>query len=219
MLGNKHFLCLNLGVSEILQHFYPVQKIIQYRGFDVTVFPNIFVPRQISKVSGISPKNIRMYAGKDVLDMGSGSGIQSLIAFRAGARSILAVDINPDACRNSEYNLSAYGAQNATVRESDLFQHVPERFDSIVAYLPSMDAPAHNMRERAVYDKDFNTFRRFLRDAKAHLKEGGTIYTCWVNVNDSIAVFNGMIQEYGYTILYSHMIPHEDEEWWMFDIQ
>jgi methylase of polypeptide subunit release factors len=201
-----------------LQHFYKTKRQITYRGFEVTVFPGVFVPRQISKVGGISPKNIRMYQGKDVLDMGSGTGIQSLIAFRSGAKSIVSVDINPQACRNSEHNLSAYKVRNFAVRESDLFQHVPERFDSIVAYLPSMDAPSRTMSDRAVYDPGFETFRRFLENAKSHLKEGGVIYACWVNVENSIAVLNEMIRTYEYKITRTHMIPHEDEEWWMLDI-
>jgi len=120
---------------------------------------------------------------------------------------------------NTEYNMTFYNVKNHSVRESDLFQNVSEKFDSIVAYLPSLDEPAENMRDKAVYDPGFQTFRNFLKEAKSYLKTEGIIYTCWVNVDNSIEKFNKMISEYNYKILNSSMIPHENEEWWMFDIQ
>ncbi len=203
----------------ILKHFYKTRRQVSYRGFKITVFPDVFVPRQISKILGISPKNIRMYENKNVLDMGSGTGIQSIIAFKSGAKSILAVDINSLACKNSDYNFQSHNMKNATVRESDLFQCVPEKFDSIVAYLPSIDAPAKDMRDRAVYDPEFSTFRNFLKEAKTHLNSEGIIYASWVNIDNSITTFYEMVDEYGYKILSSKLIMHEGEEWWMFDIQ
>lgn len=200
-------------------HFYKTEQRISYRGFEITVFPDVFVPRQISQVSGVSPKNLRMYKDKNILDMGSGTGIQSIIAFKSGAKSILSVDINPDACKNSQYNFDSYVIKHASVIESDLFEKVPEKFDSIVAYLPSIDAPVEGMRDRAVYDPGFQTFRRFLEVAKDHLNLDGIIYTCWVNINNSIKTFYDLVAKHNYKILNSKMIPHEGEEWWMFDIQ
>lgn len=206
-------------ISSNLNHFYTTEQEVTYRGFEIRVFPGVFVPRQISKIQGISAKNLRMYHDKSVLDMGSGTGIQSVVAFKSGAKFILAVDINPDACRNSQYNFQMYEMKNAFIRESDLFQNVSEKFDSIVAYLPSIDAPAGNMQDMAVYDPGFTTFRNFLKEAKNHLNSGGVIYASWVNINNSIDTFNAMIEEYQYKILSSKLIIHEGEEWWMFDIQ
>jgi methylase of polypeptide subunit release factors len=204
---------------EIEKHFYNTEQRILYRGFEITVLPNVFVPRKISRVIGISPKNIRMYKNKEVLDMGCGTGVQSILALKAGARKIVSADINPLACQNTALNLAAHDLTAGEVRESDLFANVPEKFDSIVAYLPSINAEAHDMRERAVYDQGFETFRRFLKVARTHLNLDGIIYTCWVNIDNSISVFNEMIDQGGYKLLHSNMILYEGEEWWMFDVQ
>ena len=48
-------------------------------------------------------------AGKRVLDFGAGSGLQGLAAARAGAASVLAVDIDPFACAAMRLNAEANG--------------------------------------------------------------------------------------------------------------
>ncbi len=48
-------------------------------------------------------------AGKTVLDFGAGSGLQGLAAARAGAASVLAVDIDPYACAAIVLNADANG--------------------------------------------------------------------------------------------------------------
>lgn len=200
------------------RHFYSEQQLITYRGFEITVHPEVFVPRQISLVQGVSPKNLRMYSGKSVLDMGTGTGVQSVIASASNAKSILAVDINPSACNNAVQNFQKYNRIPIEVRLSDLFENVSGQFDTMIAYLPSIDAKAHDMKDRAIFDQDFQTFRRFLKDAKEHLKPSGVIYTCWVNIDNSIRVFYENISKYGYEILESNCRTHENEEWWMFDL-
>ncbi len=205
--------------AQVHKHFYDKEQEIIYRGFRLVVFPNVFVPRQISKIEGVSPKNILMYRDKKVLDMGSGTGIQGIIAHQAGEREVVAVDINPWACGNTNENFKKYSVTKSKVIESDLFQNIFEKFDSIVAYLPSIDAPVNELREKAIYDPGFNTFRRFLQVAKNYLNKEGTIYACWVNIGGSIEKFHSMVKEYDYRIVHSHMIPHQSEEWWMFDLR
>jgi 2-polyprenyl-3-methyl-5-hydroxy-6-metoxy-1,4-benzoquinol methylase len=47
--------------------------------------------------------------GKSVADVGTGSGILALAAARAGAASVLAVDINPNAVLSAEENAQSNG--------------------------------------------------------------------------------------------------------------
>ena len=202
-----------------MRHFYSTKHIIKYRGFDVLVLPNVFVPRQISRMKGISPKNKRMYENRDVLDMGSGTGVQSIIAYHSGARSIKAVDIYATACENARQNFEGHGMRNSEVILSDLFENVVGEFDSMIAYLPSMDRPVEKIREKAVYDPGFKTFDRFLSTAREHLRTDGVIYTCWVNVNDSIKKFYAMLDAHRYQVVDSRILMHGKEEWHMFDLK
>lgn len=49
--------------------------------------------------------------GKSFLDIGSGSGLHSLAALRLGAKSVMAVDIDPDSVETTRAMLQANGAE------------------------------------------------------------------------------------------------------------
>lgn len=61
--------------------------------------------------------NPALVAGKRVLDFGAGSGLQGLAACRAGALSVLAVDIDPIACAAIRLNAAANGLAIQTSEE------------------------------------------------------------------------------------------------------
>jgi len=70
--------------------------------------------------------------GKRVLDVGTGSGIQARAAWEAGAKSVLAVDVDSEAIELLE-------GEKFEVRKSDLLDNVSGKFDLIVfnpPYLP-----------------------------------------------------------------------------------
>jgi methylase of polypeptide subunit release factors len=84
--------------------------VTQVLGFRLTVPPTVFHPRVFltSKffASYIGTLNL---AGKCVAEIGTGSGILSLAAARAGAASVVAIDINPNAARATSDNARANG--------------------------------------------------------------------------------------------------------------
>src|SRR6516165_2463214 len=77
-------------------------------GMRFTVRPTVFHPRYF-----ISSERFAEFidgldlAGKRVLDVGTGTGILALAAARAGAESVIAADINPNAALNAEENARA----------------------------------------------------------------------------------------------------------------
>lgn len=65
--------------------------------------------------------------GLRVVDLGTGSGVAAIAAARAGAREVVAVDIDPTARRAAERNAAHNGVAIATATV------VPERFDLLLA--------------------------------------------------------------------------------------
>ncbi len=106
--------------------------------------------------------------GRDVLDMGTGSGEIALACARKGAR-VVAVDIDPEAVEHTRRRARDEGLE-IDVRLSDLFEKVPERFDYIffnAPYLPVDDSPEWG---------GLHVIPRFLEEVCYHLKPGGRAY-------------------------------------------
>ncbi len=61
--------------------------------------------------------NPQIVAGRRVLDFGSGSGLIGIAAMKAGARSVLAADIDPFAVASIELNAQSNGVEIAVTAE------------------------------------------------------------------------------------------------------
>ena len=86
--------------------------------------------------------------GRDVLDVGAGTGVLALSAARSGARSVTAVDLSLRSTVATWLNCRLHGAP-VTVLRGDLFEPVRgRRFDLVLAnppYVPSRaSAPARH---------------------------------------------------------------------------
>lgn len=78
--------------------------------------------------------------GRDVLDVGTGSGALALAAARAGARSVTAVDLSLRSVAATWLNSRLHGAR-VSVRRGDLFAPVAhQRFGLVVANPPYVPA-------------------------------------------------------------------------------
>jgi release factor glutamine methyltransferase len=108
-----------------------------------------------------------------VLDMGTGSGINAILAARAGGR-VVAADVSSDALDAARRNAERNGvADRVEVRASDVFDAVPERFDLIVFDPPYRWFAPRDALEAAMTDEGYGAMRRFFREARAHLAPGG----------------------------------------------
>lgn len=75
---------------------------------------------------------------KTVLEIGTGSGIVALFAAQL-AKSVIAVDINPNAVKCAKENAARNKIKNIKFKKSDLFKNISEKFDIIIfnpPYLP-----------------------------------------------------------------------------------
>ncbi len=139
---------------------------------------------------------------KEVLDMGTGNGIQAITAFENGAKRVVAVDIDPKAIDVAKANAAARGAKIRFI-VSDLFSKVDkdEKFDLIIfnpPYLPySEDLPNDIDLVGGKVGNELSI--RFLKEAKNFLKEGGFVLLICSSISEPYEIFS-TAKEYGYDV-------------------
>lgn len=108
----------------------------------------------------------------DVLDMGAGSGVCSIVAARR-ARRVVAVDINPEAVRCTRINALINGADDKVeVLRGDLFAPLTgRRFDVILFNPPFLRRPPRDDADRAWASTDVP--ERFAAGLRNHLSARG----------------------------------------------
>ncbi len=119
-------------------------------------------------------EQVKKFARGDVLEIGTGSGIQAIAAAKKSA-SVTAVDIDEDALAEAKENASAESVKIKFIK-SDLFSNVKKKFDVIIFNPPYLPQDA-GIVDRAIYggEKGYETIERFLPNANSFLKEDGSI--------------------------------------------
>ncbi len=118
---------------------------------------------------------IQNYAkNKSVIDIGTGSGILAKKAKKAGAKSVIALDINKEALNQLKKKV-----KGIKLIKSDLFNNVKESYDLIICnppYLPE-DKEEDNESSLATSGgkKGDEFILNFLSQAKKHLNKNGII--------------------------------------------
>lgn len=112
-------------------------------------------------------------AGERVLDMGTGCGVNGILAARRGAR-VVAVDVNPAAVAATRDNAARNGVA-LDVRQSDVFGAVDGAFDLIVFDPPFRWFPARDAFERATTDPGYGALNAFFAGLPEHLAPGGRL--------------------------------------------
>jgi len=120
-------------------------------------------------------------ASRDVLEIGTGTGIISILCLQNEARRVVATDINPAAVANAKYNAAML------VPETDLdvrlvskdspgaFEVIEanERFDLIISNPPWEDRVATKPADHAFYDPGFLLMDSLLDGLPKHLRRSG----------------------------------------------
>jgi len=108
---------------------YRVEVKVGDRVFPIDVFPTVFPPSSDYSASSKSLfETFNNLQGLEVADIGSGSGIESIVAVMTGANHVDAVDINQQAVDCSKHNIELNGLQNSIdVFYSDLFLNFPKK--------------------------------------------------------------------------------------------
>jgi methylase of polypeptide subunit release factors len=159
---------------------------VEVKGLRLTVLPGVFSPKY-SHAPDYIIENWIIPAGARVLDVGSGSGVIGLHALCSGAGSLVAIDVNPVACKNTSLNAAALGlSDRVTVYEGSAYQplRADEFFDVIILSPPYWNRSASTDLEKACYDDGHRFLTESVLGAKAHLKPGGHVYVVFSDQGD-----------------------------------
>lgn len=76
----------------------------------------------------------QLKGGETILDVGTGSGVLSIVSAKLGAETVLATDLDEVAVRAAAENIALNNTENVvTVRQNDLLKGIEEEADVIVA--------------------------------------------------------------------------------------
>jgi release factor glutamine methyltransferase len=118
---------------------------------------------------------------KSVLEIGTGSGLVALCCLRAGAKRVVATDINPAAIQCAAYNALRLNLE-PTLELRLVGQDAPqafavlepdEKFDLIISNPPWEDHAPQSIAEFALYDRNFELLQSLLAGLKSRLNPGG----------------------------------------------
>jgi methylase of polypeptide subunit release factors len=150
----------------------------------------------------------RIADGKSVLEIGTGSGLISLCCLHAGAKRVVATDINPAAVANARYNALLLGAADRfEARRVPLDRprayaviDASEQFDLIISNPPwELSArPPEKIDDYAFYDPQFALMRTMLEGRKEHLRPGGRLLLVYGCVS-AIRTLQNMAPQHGLT--------------------
>lgn len=172
---------------------------VNFLGKKVTVFPNVFSPRY-SPSAAFHVKNMPNQKDKAVLEIGSGSGVISLLAALQGASQVVAVDINPDAVENTKANFERYNVQNACAMYSNLFENVTGKFDTIIFAAPYYGNKPKDTLEMAASDYNYQTLASFMENAHKYLKDEGQVQLGFSDTGDT-ELLHKLVRENNYRIV------------------
>ncbi|MFA5993243.1 MAG: class I SAM-dependent methyltransferase [Candidatus Pacearchaeota archaeon] len=120
--------------------------------------------------------NTRLFYGKTVIEIGSGTGLLGIVMAKYGAKKVIMSDITPESVKNTIKNVKKFNLTNVKVIESDLFEDIHEKADMIIWNIPFFPGnPPKGDTISASMIMSPELFERFLLDSKKYLNPGGVV--------------------------------------------
>jgi hypothetical protein len=148
----------------------------QINGIKLEVDPYVWNPNK-GKSSKMFIQLLKDYDLEDVnnaLDIGSGSGVLSLVLWKRKIRNLVAVDNMQEAINNSEHNFALNNAE-IEIKYSDLFSEVTGLYDLILFNAPATHPKRRNIdyTMQSLWSPEENVRMRFLEGLQEHLSVNG----------------------------------------------
>ena len=162
----------------------------QLKGVKLVINKGIFSPnpKQTNSTSMIL-NNLPEIKGKNILDVGCGSGVIGIYCALNGAKSVVAADVEEKAVKNTKENAGRNKVENiVTAVKSNLFENINGKFDYVFGNLPIVDA-AWNLNISTT-----DLIKKFIFDCKKYVKNGGVAYFTWNSESDVAAIRKFLIK-------------------------
>ncbi len=197
LLGPPPSGALRWTAGKLLQTAMRAARLDQYddyrlenvRGMRLLVLPSVSNPKLLRTGAFFGQcLEASMTADRDVLDIGTGSGVCALFAARHAQR-VVAVDINRVAVRCAAINAAINHLDHRIdIRHGDLFAPVAgERFDLVLFNPPFLRGEPRDERDAAWRSSDVAA--RFAASLNAHLTPGGAALLLLSTFGDACELF------------------------------
>ena len=128
--------------------------------------------------------------GRSVLEIGTGTGVISIVCLSYGAKAVVATDINPTAVANAKYNAAMMEVDESLEVRTVSTDHPgafsvirpDEKFDLIISNPPWEDGVVNQPADHAFYDPSFQLMDSLLDGLSTHLKPGGRCLVAYGHV-------------------------------------
>ncbi len=152
---------------------------------------------------------------RSVLDVGCGTGVLGFVLLQRGATYAVGTDYEDRAVACANDNSESLGLSDRyRALRADLFPDVPagERYDVVVFNAPWVPETPRTALDRAVFDENGQTLRRFLREVPQRLTEGGIVALLISDLPERLGIrklgeLETMIEEAGLRMLGAHSVP------------
>lgn len=168
---------------------------VEFFGYQLELLPNVFCPAygEGSFLMGHYITHCLDIEESDVvLDMGTGSGALAILTANIAA-TVVASDISPFAVECANNNVLRLGLeQKITILNGDLFEKIKPKnqFSLIFFNTPFMKGKPKNWLEMALYDNEYSTLEKFIKNIKYFLRDSGRIYLAFSNCGDTDYLFD-----------------------------
>lgn len=144
------YIFYNFFYKHLLKLYLKTDSTARFDGFKLRILKGVFHPKLFFSTSYFySFLSSKEFQNRKFLEIGSGSGILSMLAHRNGAL-VTAIDIDPKAVKNTSLNFESNfkPTEQITIIQSDLFSNVPvQQFDMVAInppyYFKKIEVDAH----------------------------------------------------------------------------
>lgn len=158
------------------------------RPLRVRALAGVWRPHDDARLLAQTIVSLEWTRGASVLDMFTGTGVLAILAAKAGARDVTAVDLSRRALLTTKLNAARNQAQVKVV-QGDMFAAVPgQLFDLILANPPYIPGPADLPRRgiQRAWEGGYDgrlLIDRLCDEASAHLRPGGRLLIVHSSLN------------------------------------
>lgn len=194
------------GTNLILQNSQKEKDPYQIKvlGRNFIVLPNVFSPKYFFDTEFFA-KEIPVRKGEKILEIGPGTGAVSVTMALKGAAKVVAIDINPDAVKNSRENAKLHKVDDIVqVFQGDLYSPLNERdkFDTIFWNTPFgyVENGKISILEKAVFDSGYKSTEKFIKEAQNFLKPNGRLLIGFSSTLGHLTKLKELLKKYSYQV-------------------